>query len=174
MVAQNVPTDIPMNVDTGGITQSRGSAHVRLCGAWAVLVKLLPFRKYQSSARKKALATSKDVSMHQYSEYQTTGKVNVLLEQGGKVAWFFVSSRAECWRTMRAEGIIFALCAYIKRSLSRHILRYEPLHRYKACGFCKFAACHGDYEILPILCGPDFDAYATRGIRQPSTYCECI
>jgi hypothetical protein len=36
---------------------------------------------------------------------------------------------------------------------------------YKACGFCKFAACHGDKEILPDICGLDFDAYATRGIR---------
>ena len=36
---------------------------------------------------------------------------------------------------------------------------------YKACGFCKFAACHGDGEVLQNLCGLDFDAYATRGIR---------
>ena len=36
---------------------------------------------------------------------------------------------------------------------------------YKSCGFCKFAAHHGDKEILPNLCGLDFDAYATRGIR---------
>ena len=36
---------------------------------------------------------------------------------------------------------------------------------YKACGFCKFAARHGDEEILPNICGLDFDAYATRGIR---------
>ena len=36
---------------------------------------------------------------------------------------------------------------------------------YKSCGFCKFAARHGDKEILPNLCGLDFDAYATRGIR---------
>ena len=36
---------------------------------------------------------------------------------------------------------------------------------YKACGFCKFAARHGDKEILPNICGLDFDAYATRGIR---------
>ena len=33
---------------------------------------------------------------------------------------------------------------------------------YKACGFCKFAARHGDKEILPHICGLDFDAYATR------------
>ena len=40
---------------------------------------------------------------------------------------------------------------------------------YKACGFCKFAACHGDEEILPSICGLDFDAYATRGIRLERT-----
>jgi hypothetical protein len=36
---------------------------------------------------------------------------------------------------------------------------------YKACGFCKFAARHGDQEILPHICGLDFEAYATRGIQ---------
>ena len=36
---------------------------------------------------------------------------------------------------------------------------------YKACGFCKFAACHGDGEVLPNLCGLDFVSYASRGIR---------
>jgi len=40
---------------------------------------------------------------------------------------------------------------------------------YKACGFCKFAARHGDQEILPNICGLDFDAYATRGIRLERT-----
>ena len=40
---------------------------------------------------------------------------------------------------------------------------------YKACGFCKFAARHGDREILPHICGLDFDAYATRGIRLERT-----
>jgi hypothetical protein len=40
---------------------------------------------------------------------------------------------------------------------------------YKACGFCKFAARHGDKEILPNVCGLDFDAYATRGIRLVRT-----
>jgi hypothetical protein len=40
---------------------------------------------------------------------------------------------------------------------------------YKACGFCKFAARHGDKEILPNICGLDFDAYATRGIRLVRT-----
>jgi L-2-amino-thiazoline-4-carboxylic acid hydrolase-like protein len=40
---------------------------------------------------------------------------------------------------------------------------------YKACGFCKFAGRHGDKEILPNLCGLDFDAYATRGIRLERT-----
>ena len=36
---------------------------------------------------------------------------------------------------------------------------------YKACGFCKFAARHGDGAVLQNLCGLDFDAYAARGIR---------
>ena len=40
---------------------------------------------------------------------------------------------------------------------------------YRACGFCKFASCHGDKEILPNICGLDFDAYATRGIRLERT-----
>jgi hypothetical protein len=40
---------------------------------------------------------------------------------------------------------------------------------YKACGFCKFAARHGDKEILPHICGLDFDAYAARGIRLERT-----
>jgi hypothetical protein len=40
---------------------------------------------------------------------------------------------------------------------------------YKACGFCKFAARHGDDEILPSICGLDFDAYAARGIRLERT-----
>ncbi|MCK9685210.1 L-2-amino-thiazoline-4-carboxylic acid hydrolase [Scleromatobacter humisilvae] len=40
---------------------------------------------------------------------------------------------------------------------------------YKSCGFCKFAARHGDKDILPNLCGLDFDAYATRGIRLHRT-----
>lgn len=40
---------------------------------------------------------------------------------------------------------------------------------YKACGFCRFAARHGDKEILPNICGLDFDAYATRGIRLERT-----
>ena len=40
---------------------------------------------------------------------------------------------------------------------------------YKACGFCKFAARHGDQEILPSICGLDFEAYATRGIRLERT-----
>ena len=40
---------------------------------------------------------------------------------------------------------------------------------YKACGFCKFAARHGDEDILPLLCGLDFDAYATRGIHLERT-----
>ncbi|GLH80514.1 hypothetical protein SSBR45G_54230 [Bradyrhizobium sp. SSBR45G] len=40
---------------------------------------------------------------------------------------------------------------------------------YKACGFCKFAARHDDQEILPNICGLDFDAYATRGIHLERT-----
>ena len=40
---------------------------------------------------------------------------------------------------------------------------------YRACGFCKFAARHGDQAILPNVCGLDFDAYATRGIRLVRT-----
>ena len=40
---------------------------------------------------------------------------------------------------------------------------------YKACGFCKFAARHGDQEILPHISGLDFEAYATRGIRLERT-----
>ena len=40
---------------------------------------------------------------------------------------------------------------------------------YKACGFCKFAVRHGDKEILPNICGLDFDAYATQGIHLERT-----
>src|SRR5262245_2709288 len=40
---------------------------------------------------------------------------------------------------------------------------------YKACGFCKFAGRHGDQEILPHICGLDFEAYVTRGIRLERT-----
>jgi len=40
---------------------------------------------------------------------------------------------------------------------------------YKACGFCKFAGRHGDKEILPSICGLDFDAYSTRGIHLERT-----
>ena len=40
---------------------------------------------------------------------------------------------------------------------------------YKACGFCKFADRHGDQEILPAICGLDFEAYATLGIRLERT-----
>ena len=40
---------------------------------------------------------------------------------------------------------------------------------YKACGFCKLAARHGDKDILPNICGLDFDAYATRGIHLERT-----
>jgi hypothetical protein len=40
---------------------------------------------------------------------------------------------------------------------------------YKACGFCQFATRHGDKEILPNICGLDFDAYATHGIHLERT-----
>jgi hypothetical protein len=40
---------------------------------------------------------------------------------------------------------------------------------YKACGFCKFATRCADEEILPNICGLDFDAYATRGIHLERT-----
>ena len=47
--------------------------------------------------------------------------------------------------------------------------KFEFGINYKACGFCKFAARHGDREILPSICGLDFDAYATRGIHLVRT-----
>ena len=47
--------------------------------------------------------------------------------------------------------------------------KFEFGINYKACGFCKFAARHGDKDILPNICGLDFDAYATRGIRLERT-----
>jgi hypothetical protein len=40
---------------------------------------------------------------------------------------------------------------------------------YKACGFCKFAARHGNTDLLPNICGLDFDAYATRGVHLERT-----
>lgn len=40
---------------------------------------------------------------------------------------------------------------------------------YRACGFCKFASRHGDKEILPNICGLDFDAYAVLGIQLERT-----
>src|ERR1700712_3518099 len=40
---------------------------------------------------------------------------------------------------------------------------------YTACGICKFAARHGDKEILPNICGLDFNAYAAQGIRLERT-----
>jgi hypothetical protein len=40
---------------------------------------------------------------------------------------------------------------------------------YTACGFCKFAARHGDKDILPNICGLDFVAYAARGIHLERT-----
>ncbi len=47
--------------------------------------------------------------------------------------------------------------------------RFEFGIDYKACGFCKFAARHGDKEILPNICGLDFNAYAARGIHLERT-----
>ncbi|MGY0790039.1 L-2-amino-thiazoline-4-carboxylic acid hydrolase [Azospirillum argentinense] len=47
--------------------------------------------------------------------------------------------------------------------------RFEFGINYKACGFCKFAARHGDKDLLPNICGLDFDAYATRGIHLERT-----
>src|SRR4249919_2535321 len=40
---------------------------------------------------------------------------------------------------------------------------------YRACGFCKFAAKHGDREILPHICGLDFASYDLRGIHLERT-----
>lgn len=40
---------------------------------------------------------------------------------------------------------------------------------YRACGFCKFAAEHGDKDILPTICGLDFAAYELRGIQLDRT-----
>jgi hypothetical protein len=47
--------------------------------------------------------------------------------------------------------------------------KFEFGINYKACGFCKFAARHGDKEILPNICGLDVDAYATQGIHLERT-----
>ncbi|BBB68198.1 hypothetical protein UNDYM_3945 [Undibacterium sp. YM2] len=47
--------------------------------------------------------------------------------------------------------------------------KFEFGINYKACGFCKFAASHGDKEVLPNICGLDFVAYAARGIRLERT-----
>ncbi|MFZ6712527.1 L-2-amino-thiazoline-4-carboxylic acid hydrolase [Undibacterium sp. TC9W] len=47
--------------------------------------------------------------------------------------------------------------------------KFEFGINYKACGFCKFAASHGDKEVLPNICGLDFVAYAARGIQLERT-----
>jgi hypothetical protein len=47
--------------------------------------------------------------------------------------------------------------------------KFEFGINYKACGFCKLAARHGDKDILPNICGLDFVAYAARGIRLERT-----
>lgn len=40
---------------------------------------------------------------------------------------------------------------------------------YRSCGFCQFAARHGDADILKHICGLDFAAYGLRGIRLERT-----
>jgi hypothetical protein len=40
---------------------------------------------------------------------------------------------------------------------------------YRACGFCKFSARHGDRDILPAICGLDFAAYGLRGVHLERT-----
>jgi len=47
--------------------------------------------------------------------------------------------------------------------------RFEFGINYRACGFCKFAAEHDDKDILPNICGLDFAAYETRGIKLERT-----
>src|SRR5262249_30995821 len=47
--------------------------------------------------------------------------------------------------------------------------RFDFGINYRACGFCKFAAQHGDKDILPNICGLDFVAYETRGIKLERT-----
>ncbi len=46
--------------------------------------------------------------------------------------------------------------------------RFDFGVNYRACGFCQFAARHGDADVLN-LCGLDFAAYALRGIRLDRT-----
>ena len=40
---------------------------------------------------------------------------------------------------------------------------------YRACGFCKFAARHGDQDLLPHICAIDFAAYEARGVHLERT-----
>ena len=47
--------------------------------------------------------------------------------------------------------------------------RFEFGINYTSCGFCKFAARHGDQAILPNICGLDVDDYAVRGIHLERT-----
>ncbi len=47
--------------------------------------------------------------------------------------------------------------------------KFEFGINYRSCGFCKFAAQHGDKDILPNVCGLDFAAYETRGIELERT-----
>jgi L-2-amino-thiazoline-4-carboxylic acid hydrolase len=47
--------------------------------------------------------------------------------------------------------------------------KFEFGINYRACGFCKFAARHGDGDILSNICGLDYAAYETRGIKLERT-----
>ena len=47
--------------------------------------------------------------------------------------------------------------------------RFDFGINYRACGFCKFAEKYGDQDILPSICGLDFVAYETRGIKLERT-----
>lgn len=40
---------------------------------------------------------------------------------------------------------------------------------YRSCGFCQFAARHGDADILKHICGLDFAAYDLRGVHLERT-----
>jgi hypothetical protein len=47
--------------------------------------------------------------------------------------------------------------------------RFEFGVNYRSCGFCQFAARHGDAGILKHICGLDFAAYDLRGIHLERT-----
>jgi hypothetical protein len=40
---------------------------------------------------------------------------------------------------------------------------------YRTCGFCEFAKRHDDLDLLPHICGLDFEAYDLRGVRLERT-----